>query len=283
MTWSKLIPRIVFAVLLVAAGSAAQAASLVVEGTPVTGFNRLFGQPVWDFGPLGTPGFTTAGAHNPGGSMPMALTPASPSDTLLATIIDPFWFLVTGIPPAEVADQDNVPLRDSLVAVDAFGGTEALPDLFEGTQLEFTRALSNGPITLGNWLAARGQMQIHCNPNGSSVRINFHDLIPNGLYSVWAGFETRFGGNPFLGIGPLGGVPNAFVADSKGKARFERVLNFCPIDLAPGEVPLVVVDVVFHANQSLYGARPSLPRVKLFSGVVSQSQLNFLVSGTPVQ
>jgi len=255
----------------------------LIEGTPVTGFNRLFGNPVWNFGPLGTPGYSTVQAFNPGGSQPLPLTAASAPSTLLATYIDPFWFRVTGIDPATVADRFNIPLRDVPVIVDPFGKTEALPPLEEGTELDFTQAASNGPITLGNWLQARGVLDIRCDRKGSSVRLQFRRLIPNGLYSVWVGFQTNFGGSPFLGIGPLGGVPNAFTADDDGRATFERQLNFCPIDLGPNDAPVVVVDVVFHSNQQLYGARPSLPRVSVFSGAVSHSQLNFLISGKPAQ
>lgn len=265
------------------ASAAGPSSHLRVIGTPVTGFNRLFGSPVWNFGPLGTPGYTTVQAHNPGGSQPLPLTAASAPDTLLATYIDPFWFQVTGIDPKTVADQFNIPLRDVPVIIDPFGKTQALPPLESGSELDFTQADSNGPITLGNWLQARGALDIRCDRRGNSVNFDFRHLIPNGLYSVWVGFQTNFGGNPFLGIGPLGGVPNAFTADGDGRATFERQLNFCPINLGPNDSPVVVVDVVFHSNQQLYGARPSLPRVSVFGGAVSHSQLNFLISGKPAQ
>lgn len=277
----RIVTMKLFLSLLFIGATLATAQTLTVQGTPVTGLNRLLGEPVWNFGPLGTVGFETVGGLDPEGDEPLALSSTTARNTLLATIVDPFWLRVTGFTPAEVANLDNVYLRNVPIVVDPFGGRAPLAPLNAGTQLQFTRAESNGLITLGKWLRARGQMRIQCSGSrGPRVHMQFQNLVANGVYSVWAGFETQFNGAPFLGIGPLGGVPNSFVTDDRGSATFERSLNFCPMDLKEGEVPLLFVDVVYHSDGSLYGARPALPRVKLFSGTVSHSQLEFLLSGT---
>lgn len=258
--------------------------TLRVNGTPVTGFNRLFEEPIWDFGDLGTPGFSTVRALNPSGNEALPLHAGDPGSTLLATYIDPFWYRVTGFTFDDFLDFHNLPLRDVGVITDPFGNREPLLDILESGQIEFSRATSNGPITLGSWLRARGQMEIRCWRNKlPSVHFRFRSLIPNAIYSVWMGVQTEFNGNPFLGIAPFGGVPNAFTTDARGDATFERVLNFCPLNPGPDDAPVVVVDVVYHSDQNLYGGRPSLPRVKFMSGAISHSQLNFLVSGTPAE
>ncbi len=105
---------------------------------------------------------TSVGAYNPGGSRALPLSEATPAYTLLATSVDPVWFRITGFTEADVRAQLNVPLRDVGVIVDAFGGKAHLRDILQGGVTEFTRATSNGPITLGKWLAAKGTVNINC-------------------------------------------------------------------------------------------------------------------------
>jgi hypothetical protein len=112
-----------------------------------------------------------------------------------------------------------------------------------------------GPITLGQWLEAGGTLKIRCTDDGrAEVDLHLYDLIPNGLYTVWAGLGAVTGANPIA----LGGIPNVFVADEEGDGRFSRTINFCPMDLRPGEAPLTFVEVVFSENNSLTGAAPEL-------------------------
>jgi hypothetical protein len=268
---------LVGAVTLVAAGAwAAGPQSMHLEGIAVTGFNRLQGQTIFDFtDTLGTIGFNSFGAYNPDGNRALPLTPDSPPDTLLATIVDPF-FLFPGQSEDDVAGELNVPLRNVGVIVDSSGLVRVpLPDHLSAGQLQRSQAAPNDPITLGNWLEAKGKGVIHCgHHHPPSVKLIMDGLIPHGVYTVWEVLSV----NKTMFALPLGGSPSAFVPDARGRATFERQMNFCPLDLAPGEHPLVQIDVIWHSDHRLFGTRPNLPRARLYEGTVTHTHLEFPVA-----
>ena len=267
------------ALLLVAGSAAAKGPQAQhINGIAVTGFNRLLGEPIWDFpGTLGMVGFNSFGAFNPNGNRALPLTPDSPPSTLLATAFDPF-FLFPGTSEEDVASELNIPLRQVGVVVDSAGLVRApLPDHLSVGQLVRSQVSPSDAITLGDWLEAEGSGVINCGGQNGTATVNLimDGLIPYGLYSVWA----IFGPNGVMTALPLGGTPNVFVADGRGRATFERTINFCPLDLAPGQTPLLHIDVLWHSDHRVAGTRPNLPRAKLFEGTVTHTHLEFLVSG----
>lgn len=250
---------------------------LISKGVAVTGISHRLGAPVFDLGPgIGAFGFATLGAWNPSGSDPLPLTPETPASTLLATLVDPALLAALGAPPPDPALL-NVPLRD-VAAIVAFDGSRApLRDHLAADQLEPSHTANTPPVALGQWLGAGGILKIRCTDDSrAQIDLDLQDLLPRGLYSVWGVMLTPQGPFPI----PLGGTPNAFVTDQKGNARFSRLLNYCPMQLAAGQVPLAFVEVVFHSDQSLYAGVPSLPLRGLPAGAVEHPQVDFAVSAT---
>ena len=250
---------------------------LVREGRAVTGLNRLLGQPIWELGGgLGTFGFTMLGALDPDGAVALPLTPDSPPDSLLATDVDPFILGAFGVPAPDPSVL-NVPLR-RVQAITGFDGSRSpLRDQNLAGQLEVSRNADSHWITLKAWLTARATARFDCDGRGGAkVDIRFRRLIPNGLYTIWGVMSTPTGPFPI----PLGGVPNALVADPRGSARFERKINFCPQGLASGQSPMVLIEVIFHSDGSAYGGVPELIQADFPPGLVTHAHLDIPVIAT---
>ncbi|MGH7703971.1 MAG: hypothetical protein ACREMO_12825 [Gemmatimonadales bacterium] len=250
---------------------------LITKGVAESGINHRLGTPVFDLGPgIVALSFATIGAWNPGGSDPFPLRPETPASTLLATLVDPALLAAFSEPPPDPALL-NVPLRD-VAAIVAFDGSRApLRDHLVAGQIEPSRTAKTPPVTLGQWLSAGGILKILCTDDSrAQIDLDLHDLLPLGLYTVWGGMLTPQGPYPI----PFGGTPNAFVADKKGNARFSRLLNYCPMQLAADQVPLAFVEVVFHSDQSVYAGVPELNLGGFPAGTGSHSQVAFAVSAT---
>lgn len=259
--------------------TSAQAQTHVLQGRAVTGVNRLLGQPVFELGPFGGVGFNDVGAYNPGGGEALPLTSKSPGSTVLASIVDPAFLDLFHVDPASVDPAKlNIPLRDVGVYVDPTGRRQAIKDIFHSAQLAPSRASVGGPITLGQWLAARGAGVISCAGHTASLQLVMTGLVPRGLYDVWGVMLTAQGPAPIC----LGGTPCAFMTDERGTATFSATLNFCPYNLRSEEVPLGMVEILFHSDHALYGSQPELFYAGYPPGLVSHSQLEFPVSATPI-
>ncbi len=268
------------AVFSLVATAAFAAPPLITEGRAVTGLNRLLGEPIWELGGgLGTFGFTMLGGQDPGGSVAVPLTPDSPPGTILATDVDPFILAAFGAPAPDPSFL-NVPLRRVGVYSTFDGGRMPLRDQNLAGQLEVSRTANSYWISLKQWLAASATAKFDCNNRGgASVDIKLRRLVPNGLYTMWGVMSTPAGPAPI----PLGGVPNVVVADAKGNARFERQINFCPQDLAPGESPMVLVEVIFHSDGAVYGAVPEFILGGFPPGLVTHAHLDIPVVATLIR
>jgi len=211
----------------------------------------------------------------------MPLTPDSPPDSILATDVDPGFLDVFGVKEADLDHSRlNVPLREVEVISDFKGNKGRLRDHRSAGQMEASRSVSfDGPITLGQWMKAGGSGTITCPPkHNPRVDLDLHGLIPHGLYTAWGGMLTALGPRPIA----LGGVPNAFVADEFGSAKFSARLNYCPMALREGELPLSFIDILYHADHTLYGAVGELIQAGSPTGMVTMIQVEFQVSVTLV-
>src|SRR5262249_39920910 len=150
--------------------------------------------------------------------------------------------------PEANPDLKNLPLREvpAMTTIDGFrlplpamGDVPAdAPQFILVYTRQAVRSEPNFPITLGDWLQARGRMKIQCSSDDPAhvgtahVEAVFRKLLPNRLYSLNAIWLTPLPGttNPTLVPLAFGGVPNAFMTDETGLARFERDLNLCPMD-----------------------------------------------------
>ncbi|MGH8549254.1 MAG: hypothetical protein ACRERU_11780 [Methylococcales bacterium] len=288
---------------LVVSAEHGPARNVVIHGDPVTGINRLCGLPVFSLPvPAGVPdtaGATNLGEYNPGGALPIDLSPTNCSDDIvLATDTDPGFLAAIGL-----ADVDprvkNIPLRQNFVITGLDGSRSMVPSLDQvpGNALPPTRSNPNDPITLGQWLSTRGVMRIRCGAGGQNiVQAVFSNLIPNGVYTMWGVWNTTPPGAPSARIVPvpLGGIPNALVPDRRGNASFFRELASCPIDVTDDGSILMFITLAYHSDSDLNGAVPEIgtapatihaPDGTVFSttfgpGAVTHDAIEFLINGT---
>lgn len=275
----KVLMPVMIASIVMPVSSSADAVKRTIQGRVVTGTNRFLGQPLTDFGgALGTAGFTNVGAFNPQGDQPDELTPDTPVGSLLATYVDPDFLALVGKSQADIGTGTlNVSLKKVPVNVDPAGQTRvSLAPITQSLPTQPSIADPVPDITLARWARAEGVAVFKCsNANTATVSLTLKKFLPNRLYSVWA----VLGGNGLSAL-PLGGVPNVFVTDHVGNAKYRRVLNFCPFQSHVGNPELVVIDIVLHSDQQLYGAVPDLPFSNLFTGIVNQTQYEFEIKGT---
>lgn len=251
----------------------------VIKGVAVTGANRLLGQPVWDLGaPFGLGGFNFVFGFNPGAPVPIDLDPLTPLDTLVATGFDPN---LTVVPPFAIVPDPallNIPLRDVPIIVAPDGTRGPVPSVLDVPGFLPSKSLPNAPITLGEWLEARGKLRIKCYDDGTAtVKVNLRNLIVNGVYTLWGVFGLDSSGDGMEDtIVPvaLGGVPNVMIADKNRKAHITRTVNFCPLD-EPG---LKTINIAWHSDGNTYGGVPELPLLGLPGGVITHDQVNFPIN-----
>lgn len=235
-----------------------------IAGIPVTGINELCGDPVFSL-PLPAalpPTFkaTNLGEYNPGGALPFTLTDANcRNEIIVATTTDQEFLTAVGIPDSNIGLK-NLPLRQNFVITGQDGSRSQLLALnqVQGNALPPTKSNPNNPITLGQWLDARGNITIRCPAFGrASIEARFRNLIPNGVYTMWGVWTTQPPGPPIVPV-PLGGVPNALVPDRAGNASFFRELAACPKDVTPDGSLMMFITLAYHSDNDLNGANPEL-------------------------
>ena len=81
------------------------------------------------------------------------------------------------------------------------------------------------PVTLGQWVKASGQMRVAVTPDGGSAvfEFDFHGLIPDSLYTVMSLRHRDLDPVSPTRPGPLG-IPNVFITDETGSARYKATL-----------------------------------------------------------
>lgn len=116
--------------------------------------------------------------------------------------------------------------------------------------------LADGPkitraVTLGQWLRAEGTVDVRVSPDRghATFRFEFSGLVPSSLYTVMSLREHDLDPTGPTRPGPLG-IPNVFVADENGDARYSATLpNPFPID---GNRVISVI-VLWMSYQRSYG------------------------------
>ena len=100
-------------------------------------------------------------------------------------------------------------------------------------------------MSLGAWLAAKGQVLLTPQPDGrEKVTVVLSGLKPDGRYSL---FENHFDQKP-IGFTPLdgNGADNDFVADAQGNAVHTTI---CPTTITHDNAVLVV----YHSDGKAHG------------------------------
>lgn len=249
----------------------------IVEGTPVTGFNRLLGEPLWNLGaPFGEAGFNFLFQYSPNAADPLPLTPDTPKKALVATGVDFNYLDAIGL---SISDIDykfiNLPLRDNYFNVESGGERQQLEDILSSDIDGISKSFPAEDITVKNWISAKGKAKYHCLDDDSAfITFQLEGLIPNGVYTVWGIFsqDNDGDGSPdALAATPFAGLPNVTVANHKGKASFKRVLNFCP----SSKEAFLAVEFDYHSDGSVYGGIPDAPNFGLPSGIITHSHIAF--------
>jgi hypothetical protein len=255
---------LIFPQVALSDGARKHSGRTVIHGFAVTGINDLLGSPI---GP--GPNFQLIGEHVPGGDEPLPVTSGTPEHAILATRYPLDLLGLFGIVPGANGypdDQDNVPLNENPVPV-AFSIYNRFPvaPASVATALEPSRRDEN-PITLGDWLDARGKAFIRCSRDGSraSVVLSMKGLVDNGLYTLWAVPADGSLPNAF------GGVPNVFSADRRGSALVHRTVAYCPTD---GQ--LLDITVAYHSDGMAYGNFPDATLDGFVSGIVAHDHVVF--------
>ena len=118
----------------------------------------------------------------------------------------------------------------------------------------FTKGQSLG-FTLEQWLAATGSGTYTVNESEAELALNFQNLVPNGVYTLWCSRLT-FPPNPKIVDRPCGaadGSQNALKADNNGSATFNLTLS--PLEQSSKETASVIA-LAYHSDGQTYGADP---------------------------
>ena len=242
-----------------------------ITGTNITGPNDLCGDIVYTF-PQPFPDIrlsfmgelnTSEGATD---VIPLTADNCVP-ETVLATTTDPVFLALN-----QGEDTDtrlkNLPLRDVPVYVDRTGLRTLIERNSDSVNPYPVRYVgdTSEDITLGQWLSAKGTMDIVCHSNSSStINASLTKLIPDSLYTIWGWYKAIPPGatEPTFVVLPLGGVPNTVITNKKGKSsKFNRSLSYCPTNITEDGSELLAVVVTWHPDGAVYGATPSIDFVR---------------------
>lgn len=111
------------------------------------------------------------------------------------------------------------------------------------------------PITLGQWMRAQGTLEVTLAPSRrhATFRLECLNLVPGSLYTVMSLRERDLDPAGPTRPGPLG-VPNVFVADEYGRARYSATLpNPFPVGDDPARNRVINVIVLWMSYQRSYG------------------------------
>ncbi len=233
---------------------------------PTTGFNDLCGEAIFP----SALNITFTAMFNPDGPDPIVLTPevcAENPDGFLATWANPDFYAANGFPLPDPRLMNLLYSRLPIV-IDPTGLRAFVPDHLPGgpQPVPPTRSLPNEPDTLASFLDISGKMKLQCFGDGTAeIDIKGSGYSPNSVLTLWVIWENPpDSGLPPILPQPLGGAPNAVVADKNGKFKFARTLNFCPMEVQNGSVPLAI-DIAKHLDGgNTYGGVPE-PPLQVFS------------------
>ena len=114
-------------------------------------------------------------------------------------------------------------------------------------------------MTLGEWLSAEGAGSYVCENGAGHLQVEFSDLVPNGVYTLWHFFMSSTPTQPFIGtydlpIGALDGSQSIFTADADGNAVFDQAFENC-LQLS-GEQLAAGLALNWHSDSQTYGVLP---------------------------
>jgi hypothetical protein len=137
------------------------------------------------------------------------------------------------------------------------------PSNVPGAPFPLTNSKPSKALTLDEFRDVDGNMFLKCRADGTAKAvIRLRGYSPNEVLTIWAIWLTTPPGGSQLAPLPLpfGGLPNVIVPNKRGVARFERELNYCPMDEQEDGSRLMFLDVATHFDGDTYGATPATSR-----------------------
>lgn len=135
-------------------------------------------------------------------------------------------------------------------------------------------------MTLEEWFAAKGHGSYTCVNGKANIDVEFTQLVPNSVYTMWHFFMANPPTKPFVGthdipIGSRDGSQSVFNTDAEGNAHFQR--EFSPCLQLTGEHLAAGLAIAWHSDGNTYGPLPgefaTKSHVHLFLGLPKRSGL----------
>ena len=146
---------------------------------------------------------------------------------------------------------------------------------------------ANGPhpkgqplgFTLGEWLAANGNVHYTCDAGQATINATFDKLVPNGVYTMWSFYLPTPFAEPFntydLPMGARDGSQSVFTADDTGDATYQ--VSFEPCLQGGADQLAAGIAIAYHSDGKTYGPVPgefgNKTHVHLFALLPPQSEI----------
>ncbi|WP_281559353.1 hypothetical protein [Thalassomonas sp. RHCl1] len=244
--------------------------SKVIKGHITTGVNNYCGKKLFKFPDayesLNDLSFQFVGQYDPDPNAQDAIRLSADNcqdDTILASTTDPgnvAWLQSFLDMPDADPRLKNIKLMDKPTYVDLVGNHGYI----DRTRPEHSNPVPyfDGPsedITLGEWSQARGKYAFTCYDDGSAKTVaRFRKLFPNTMYSMLGVWDNA----GQVVVQPFGGLPNVFITDKKGRARYEKHVNGCPLRPSDDGSELLYLIISWHPNASITGASSFITTAK---------------------
>ncbi|MEM8972278.1 MAG: hypothetical protein AAGD43_09495 [Pseudomonadota bacterium] len=173
-------------------------------------------------------------------------------------------------PSAEFTDYDAALFASASPQAHAPGNPHAVGPFPAGRELN---------VTLGDWLAATGSGEYHCENGQGHLTVEFQDLVPNGVYTIWHFFMVNGATEPFIGtfdlpIGALDGSQSGFTADDAGSATFDQTFGDC-LQLTGSQL-MAGLALNWHSDGQTYGVLPGMfghnAHIQLYTDLPAEPQ-----------
>ena len=127
---------------------------------------------------------------------------------------------------------------------------------------------ANGPygkgaaldLSLGDWLAATGEVSVSCTDGVAVVNANFQNLVPNGVYTLWYSTISLPPTSPItaldLPLGPTDGSQSTLTVDENGNSLYTLEYEPC-IRLSTDQLGTMLI-LAYHSDGRTYGLSPGL-------------------------
>ena len=109
-------------------------------------------------------------------------------------------------------------------------------------------------LTLGEFKAIEGTVRVKCVERGTLVSVHLSGLQPKGVYSAWVPVTAGNTFPPAIAATALGSVVgddtflNTFTASTSGEGQLTLIQPAGIGTLAPGQIPLCLLDVTFEVH-----------------------------------